>query len=237
MKVLYLHYKRDLLPTVVIIVMLFFLLFAIGSEEALMALNQLVANPIYQGNGEEPKVAFECNVVWGTEYVPLLLDIFKEYDIRITFFVGGDWAQKNPELLLRMVEEGHEIGNHGYHHKHHSKLDLNGNRKEISETEAVIYQITGIKTTLFAPPYGEFNKTTLQAAESLGYKTIMWSVDTIDWRGDGVDKITSRVLTKIHNGAFVLMHPTSDTVKALPKIIEELTKRGYSIGTVSDLLK
>jgi peptidoglycan/xylan/chitin deacetylase (PgdA/CDA1 family) len=154
----------------------------------------------------------------------------------ITFFIGGDWAKNNPDLLKRIAGEGHEIGNHGYSHQHHNNLNLDGNRKEILDTEKVVEAVTGIKTTLFAPPYGEFNKTTLQAAASLGYQTIMWSIDTIDWRRDGTDKILQRVMKDPHNGALILMHPTADTVTALPVMIEKLQGLGYHIGTVSDAI-
>ena len=135
-----------------------------------------------------------------------------------------------------MIAEGHELGNHGYGHKHHNQLNLEQNRKEIVDTEKEIESNTGIKTTLFAPPYGEFNETTLKAADSLGYQTIMWSIDTIDWRRDGIDKIIARVMKNPHNGALVLMHPTPDTVTALPIIIEKLQALDYSIGTVTDAL-
>ena len=105
------------------------------------------------------------------------------------------------------------------------------------DTEKEIETITKIKTRLFAPPYGEYNDTTIKAADSLGYRTIMWSIDTIDWRRDGIDKIIHRVMKNPHNGALVLMHPTADTVSALPVIIEGLKNQGFNIGTVSDALK
>ncbi len=227
--------KRTIFLCVTAVILVTFL-FSIGWGRTLSVLNYLTGNPIYKGDENKPQVAFECNVVWGTEYVPLMLDIFKENNIKITFFIGGAWAKQNPDLLKRMINEGHEIGNHGYDHKYHSKLNLEDNRKEIIRTEMVIKEIAGIKTRLFAPPYGDFNKTTLQAAQSLGYKTIMWSIDTIDWRRDGAHKITERVLKNPHNGAFILMHPTEDTVKALPGIINQLGQGGYQIGTISDLL-
>lgn len=198
--------------------------------------NLSVENPIYKGNENLTQVAFACNVVWGTEYIPSMLNIFREHDIKITFFIGGEWARDNPELLRRIVEEGHELGNHGFSHKHHNDLSFEEDVKEIKDTEDIIRDITGISTCLFAPPYGEFNNTTLRAASSIGYKTIMWSIDTIDWRGDGIDPIINRVLKKPHNGAFILMHPTDHTVAALPVIIKGLKKEGYKIGTISELL-
>ena len=234
MKVLYIPLKKHNLFQLLVIPLAIALLVFLYSTDATTVLNPAAKPPIYKGNENNPIIAFECNVVWGTEYLGPMLDIFKQHDIRITFFIGGEWAKDNPELLNRMAEEGHELGNHGYAHKHHSKLNHDQNRKEIADTEKVIHSITGVTTTLFAPPYGEFSDTTLQAAESLGYETIMWSIDTIDWRRDGIDKIIQRVMKNPHNGALVLMHPTADTVTALPLIIEKLENLGYQIGRVSD---
>ncbi|MGI6538734.1 MAG: polysaccharide deacetylase family protein [Caldicoprobacterales bacterium] len=233
MKIVFLPLKRSTISQFLVIVFLCVLLFVFHKTEAITVLNPTIESPIYKGNQNYPIIAFECNVVWGTEYVGPMLDILNEYDIRITFFIGGEWARDNPKLLKRMVAEGHELGNHGYSHKHHNNLNLEQNRKEIIDAEKVIEEITGIKTCLFAPPYGEFNNITLQAANSLGYRTIMWSIDTIDWRRDGVDNIINRVMKNPHNGALVLMHPTADTVTALPIIIERLQEQGYCIGSVS----
>lgn len=229
-------FKRDAIINLAIIAVFLFLLIMVNEGGQLDVLNQFTLNPIYKGNENMPQVAFECNVVWGTEYVPQMLDIFRDKNVKITFFIGGQWAKENPDLLKRMVEEGHELGNHGYAHKHHSQLSFEENIREIQHTEQTIEEITGVKTVLFAPPYGEFNKTTLQAADSLGYKTIMWSIDTIDWRREGTDVILRRVLKNPHNGAFILMHPTEYTVKALPTMIDELRARGYEVGKISDLL-
>lgn len=236
MRIIFIPFKRSTVLYLLASVILFLLVLSMGWNETISVLNMKSYDPIYKGNEEKKIIAFECNVVWGTEYIPQLLEIFNKEQINITFFIGGKWADDNPDLLKQIVENGHEIGNHGYNHKHHKSLNLEQNRKEILDTEETVKRITGIKTKLFAPPYGEFNETTLNAAKALGYKTIMWSIDTIDWRGDGVAKITQRVLKNPHNGAFVLMHPTKDTVDALPYIIKELKNRGFSIGTVSDLL-
>ena len=236
MKVFFIPFKRKTLAQLLIISFTIVLLLILNSTEAITVLNPMDKQAIYKGNENNPIIAFECNVVWGTEHVGPMLDIFKEHDIRITFFIGGEWAKDNPDLLKRMIAEGHELGNHGYGHKHHNQLNLEQNRKEIVDTEKEIESNTGIKTTLFAPPYGEFNETTLKAADSLGYQTIMWSIDTIDWRRDGIDKIIARVMKNPHNGALVLMHPTPDTVTALPIIIEKLQALDYSIGTVTDAL-
>ena len=96
----------------------------------------------------------------------------------------------------------------------------------------------GIEPIFFSPPSGAYNENTIKAAKDLNYDIIMWSIDTIDWREDSnKEKIIDRVISKIHNSAIVLMHPTEETVKALPEIILYLFNKGYKIGTINDIVK
>lgn len=196
-----------------------------------------IFDPIYKGSETEKKVAFACNVVWGNEYLPDMLSEFKKNNIRISFFIGGDWADKNKELLMRIHADNHEIGNHGYNHLRHTQISEEKNKEEIIKTEEVINNIIGVKTELFAPPYGDVNKKVAKIAEGLGYKVIMWSIDTIDWNTKDYTKILERVNKKIHNGAIILMHPTESTVKALPIMINNLVNNNYDIVPVSEVLE
>lgn len=191
----------------------------------------------YEGLSDEKIVSFACNIDWGEEYIPDMLDTFKQNDIKITFFPTGKWSEKNPELLKSIYEEGHEIGNHGYSHLDYDKLDYNRNFQEIESAHNIIGDIIGESPLYFAPPSGAFNDYTLKAAKELDYKVIMWSVDTIDWRGDSTkDLIVKRVVEKAHPSAIVLMHPTQNTKDALGEIISKLTDMGYKIGNISDVL-
>lgn len=192
--------------------------------------------PIERGNAAIPKVAFACNVFWGEEFLPSMLETLEKNNIHITFFIGGTWAKSNPDMLKLIAEKGHELANHSYNHPHPNTLSKEKNQEQILRTEAVVSEITGIKTALYAPPYGEYNDTVLKAAGELNYPTIMWSIDTIDWKRPPAEIIRSRVVKKIHNGAIVLMHPTDPTAKALPELIKELTNSGYTISTVSDII-
>lgn len=194
-------------------------------------------DPIYQGNQTDKKVAFACNVVWGNEYLPDILSELKKNNITISFFIGGDWADKNKELLMGIYSDKHEIGNHGYNHLKHTQISDEKNKEEIIRTQEVINSIIGEKTELFAPPYGDLDKRVTQIAESLGYKVIMWSLDTIDWNTKDYTKILERVNKRVHNGAIILMHPTESTVKALPIMINNLKNRNYDIVTVSQVLR
>ncbi len=193
-------------------------------------------DPIYSGDANDKEIAFACNVVWGNEYLPEILRILKENNIEITFFIGGDWAEKYPDELKTIYSAGHELGNHGQNHKKQSQLNIEQNKQEILKAEEAIKNATGVKTLLFAPPYGDVNDTVSDSAEALGYKVIMWSIDTIDWNTKDYNKILERVEKNQHNGAIILMHPTEVTVKALPDMIKSLTTKGYEIVDVSEVL-
>lgn len=193
-------------------------------------------DPIYKGDAEEKEIAFACNVVWGNEYLPEILKVLRDNNIKITFFIGGEWASKYPDELKAIYQDGHELGNHGENHKKQSLLNIEQNKREILKAEESIKNVTGVKTTLFAPPYGDINKTVVDTAEGLGYRVIMWSIDTIDWNTKDYLKIVERVEKKQHNGAIVLMHPTEGTVKSLPELIKNLKNNGFEIGSVSKVL-
>ncbi|HHV19559.1 MAG TPA: polysaccharide deacetylase family protein [Thermoanaerobacterales bacterium] len=192
--------------------------------------------PIYEGRKDKKIIAFTCNVAWGNEYIPPLLKVFSEKNVKATFFIEGRWAEKFPDLLKLIYNKGHEIGNHGYSHAHHGQLSYEDNFNEIKKTEMVIQEITGEKPTLFAPPYGEFSELTVKAVNSMNYRLIMWTIDTIDWKKPGVEYIVNKILENAGNGKIILMHPTEDTVRAMPTIIENLHRQGFKITTVSELL-
>ena len=192
--------------------------------------------PIYQGRSDQPAVAFACNVFWGEEYLPQMLDILDANNIKMTFFIGGSWAKRYPDVLKEIAARGHEIANHSYSHPHPNRLNKQENQEQIQKTEKLVQEITGIKTALYAPPYGEFNDTVLQAAQELGYCTILWTIDTVDWKKPPVEILQGRVLSKLHNGAIILMHPTDPTAKSLSNLISEIHKKGYTISTVSSIL-
>ena len=210
-----------------------------GLLQPLLATTQLTQapSPIFQGNQSRPQVALACNVFWGEEYLPDMLKTLDNNNIHITFFIGGSWANKYPEILKDLANRGHELGNHTYSHPHPNTLSKEKNKEQITKTEELVSSLTGIKTNLYAPPYGEYNNTVLLAAQELQYTTIMWSIDTVDWKRPPPEVLKERVLKKLHNGAIILMHPTAPTAQALPSLIEEIQKRGYTIKTVSDILK
>lgn len=193
-----------------------------------------VNNAIYNGNKNSNKVSLMINVYWGTEYLDDMLKILEDYNVKTTFFVGGKWAEKEPEMLKKIYNAGHEIGNHGYFHKDHDKLSYNQNKEEIFVCHNLVKKLINYEMTLFAPPSGAYNTTTLDVANSLGYKTIMWSKDTIDWRDKDDSLVYSRATKNVGGGELILMHPTQHTLTALPKILEYYKTNNLFVTTVTD---
>lgn len=191
---------------------------------------------IYRGNPLNGKVCLMINVYWGDEFLPSMLDSLDKYGVKTTFFVGGSWATKSDKMLREIHSRGHEIANHGYLHKDHDKINREQNVREIKLCEQVVYNTIGVQTKLFAPPSGAFNNTTLEVAENLGYKTIMWTKDTIDWRDKNTDLIYTRATKNIEAGDLILMHPTKCTAEALPQILEYYKSNKIIASTVSEVI-
>ena len=182
-------------------------------------------------------VSLMFNVYWGTEEVEKILQILDEFSAKATFFIGGCWVDDNVDCLRKIYASGHEIGNHGYFHKDHSKLSLADNQKEIASCNRFIELAIGEKPVLFAPPSGAYGNATLSACKALQMKTVLWSRDTIDWRDKNVALIYTRATKEIKGGEFVLMHPMEATVSALPDILREYQNKSLTLMTVSENLQ
>lgn len=221
------------------------LLAGIAAENWLAACKASVFKPIEQIRTDQKVMALTINVDWGEDYIPAILDTLDRAKAHVTFFVTGRWAKKNPELLKIMASQGHQIENHGYSHPHPDQLSIGANQEEIKKTESIVEGIIGRKTHLYAPPYGEKGVSGLQAAHKLGYQTILWTLDTVDWRPDSTPEIiVQRILNPAirfgikpnKSGAIVLMHPKENTVKALPIILQQLAQEGFIFQTLDELI-
>ncbi len=191
---------------------------------------------IYNGNRNKRQISIMINVYENKDVVNSMLDTLKKHDAKATFFVGGCWADDNAETLNRIVDEGHELGNHGYFHKDHKKLDYDANSQEISLTGKMVKALCGVELNLFAPPSGSFSENTLKCAYELGYRVIMWSKDTIDWRDKNESLVFKRATDNISNGDLVLMHPKQHTLNTLDKILTYYNDVGFKVVTVSQNL-
>lgn len=190
--------------------------------------------PIYRGDTSKKQVSVIFTVYWGTEYMDGILAVLKENNVKATFFISGSWAEREDITLQKIYNEGHEIGNHGFFQIDHKKVAYTKNQEEILITERFIEAITGYKTNLFTPPSGSYSNTTLKAAFDLGYKTIMWSKDTMDWQDNDESLIFSRSTKNLKNGDIVLMHPTEHTLNTLDRILRFYRDNGFSEVTVSE---
>lgn len=202
----------------------------------LPSITQAHFQPHYRGPSSEPRVALMFNVDWGDEYIPGILEVLDQADASATWFLTGRWAQHAPELARAIAEAGHELGNHGGWHGLPSEMSRGEVTRLIQEGEDLILEATGQRPQAFAPPAGDFNEETVAMAAEMGYKTVLWTVDTVDWQRPAPTKIIDRVLGGLVNGALILMHPTQPTLEALPVILDHLAARGYQCVTVSELL-
>ncbi len=192
---------------------------------------------IYNGDRKSKKISLTFNVYEGAVIVEGILGVLEEEGVKATFYIGGCWADDNEKVISEIAGSGNELGNHGYFHRDHKKLDYDGNYNEINAADAVITALSGIKPVLFAPPSGSFSALTLNAAADLGYKVIMWSKDTIDWRDSDEKKLISRATDKLSGGDIILMHPKKHTLKVLPEIIKRIKAQGYEIVTVGENIR
>lgn len=162
-----------------------------------------------------------------------ILDVLNKYHVPATFFVLGSKIKGNEYILKKMKDSGMEIGNHTYNHLLLTKYKEDKIKKEITDTNNLIFEITGKEPKLFRPSYGSFNKKIKNISEM---PIIIWDIDTLDWKYHNSKKITSRVVNKVKDGDIVLMHDIySATSNALDNIIPMLVNKGYSFVTVSDL--
>jgi peptidoglycan/xylan/chitin deacetylase (PgdA/CDA1 family) len=192
-------------------------------------------SPVYHGPSEKRLIALTFNVYWGEEHLSKILRCLRENKAEATFFLGGQWVEKFPDLA-RDIGRDFEVGSHGYAHRHPDQLSVAENLAEINRSEAVIQSTLSKRPRLFAPPYGECGASVLRAADKAGYRVIMWSIDPVDWQPQPGPVISNKIISRAHNGAIVLLHPTAGTAEALPAIIKNLAGRGFEFVTVSQLL-
>lgn len=228
-----LNFKISVISNLLILVMLVLVNALTLNFESQYVFSVSTDQAIYYGNKDSNYVTLMINVYWGNEYLPQILKTLNDYDVKTTFFVGGSWAEKYPELLQQIYNNGHEIANHGYFHKDHKTLNYDQNITEIKSAHSVVNTLIGVQMNLFAPPSGAYNKTTLKAANDAGYKTIMWSKDTIDWRDKDTNIIYTRATNNVVGGDLILMHPTQHTAEALPNILEFYKTNNLSVVPVS----
>lgn len=211
--------------------------------------------PPVQGSGlsEKPEYVYSSHMNDGNKialtfddgphpvYTPIILDILKEYNVHATFFLIGENAERNPDLVRRILREGHEIGNHTYLHKNLREHTPGCIYEEISMAEEAILRIADQRTKLLRPPGGLYDKQVCETARRLDYDIILWTVDTLDWTHPTSKEIVEKVESSVQCGDIILCHdfiggapsPTPDAIK---RIIPDLLGQGYEFVSVSELI-
>ena len=188
------------------------------------------------GNEPKPMIAITFDDGPDASSTPRLLDGLKERGVRATFFVIGENIEKedNRGIIKRMQEEGHEIGNHTYHHVDLSKLNSEEAHRELMMTDGLIREITGEETSLVRPPFGAFPDG---MAEELDKLYVKWTVDPLDWTTENVDEIVQKVVTDVQENDIILLHDCYESsVDAAFRIIDILKDEGYEFVTADRLL-
>ncbi|NLS45508.1 MAG: polysaccharide deacetylase family protein [Firmicutes bacterium] len=199
---------------------------------------------IRRWNPETRKIALTFDDGPDDIYTPKILDILAEYNVRATFFLIGNSAEKYQNVVKRIWEEGHEIGNHTYHHSNLSKMMPWQILLDLKKARQVFADITGEDVLVVRPPYGALNPPAVEAIGNEGYNVFLWTVDSLDWWGLSKEEVIENVIPRVERGVIILHHssggPGEDltgTINALPEIIETLQSQGYSFNTASEILE
>lgn len=211
-----------------------------GKIEPTFGLFNSAELPYTQGTKQNSGyVALTCNVDlgWETEYVEGILKALEKEDVKISFNVTGRWAEENQDTLLKIKEQGHTIGNHGYKHLDYANLSYEDNLKQIQTSKKIIEDIIKEDTKFFQAPSGSFGEATMKAAKEVGYTCFKWDIDTIDWQNrQEPEVIVERVRKKdMKDGSIILMHPTYATMKGIDGIIKIVRDNGFKPGSLNDI--
>lgn len=183
---------------------------------------------------EAPKIALTFDDGPSAAWTPALLDGLKERGVKATFFLIGENADKNPEIVKRMAEEGHLIGNHTYHHVELTKVSENEARLELADTSAVIVRITGKEPEYMRPPFGAWQRKLEQEIQML---PVLWTIDPLDWTTENQDEIVNKVVTEAEENDIILLHDCyKSSIEVGLRIVDILQEEGFVFVTVDELL-
>lgn len=194
--------------------------------------------PVFYVKTDQKAVALTFDISWGHRTLPLVLPILREHGVKATFFLSGPWARRYPEFVRQIVADGHEIASHGDKHVNLSQYSKEDVRENISKAHQDLKETSGRDARFFRPPNGDYDDVVIQTARELGYETVIWSVDSLDWKNPGVEYMINRVVNQATNGSIILMHASDScqqTHLALPGIISGLRQRGFRLVTLGEL--
>ena len=190
------------------------------------------------GNKDSNSIYLTFDLGYEAGYTEHILDVLKENNVKAAFFITGHYLNTQTDLVKRMIEEGHIVGNHTVNHK--SLVDLSDEEieKEIMDLHNALYDKLGYEMTYFRPPKGEFSERVLKIAKDLGYKAVLWSNAYDDWDEENQNREDygkSKILDNLHNGCVLLLHGTSkDNSNILDYVIKEAISKGYEFKSLDE---
>lgn len=196
-------------------------------------------NGLYLGDTSQKVIYLTFDEGYENGYTPKILDVLKENKVKAVFFITGPYLKEHQDLVRRMVEEGHTVGNHTIHHPSLPSIDDRKIEEEVLGLERAFREKFNTGMKFLRPPKGEYSERTLAITSKLGYRNMFWSFAYDDWYRDkirGADYAYNIVMKNLHNGAILLLHAVSkDNADALDRIIKGARERGYTIGDVNDI--
>ena len=208
-----------------------------GISKSITAWSPSAKHPIYSVETGDANVALTINCAWGNDDIPELLSILKQYNIKATFFIVGDWCDKFPESVELISAAGHEIGSHSDTHADMTRLNDEDILREIEVSRAKLQKTAGVPVTMFRPPSGAYNDRVVELIRDCGMYPVQWDCDSIDYKNPSPETMRERIIKKIKNGSIMLFHSGADnTPAALPLVIEAVTAKGYTFVSMSKLV-
>lgn len=193
--------------------------------------------PIYGVERDDKFVSISFDCAWGTDHTDDILNALKVSDVKATFFMVEFWTEKYSDYVAKINDLGHEIGTHSSTHSYMSKQNAEEIKLELKSSAEAIEKITGKKVELFRPPYGDYDDELVKTASELGYYTIQWDTDSLDWKDLSATDIAMRVINNVQSGSIILMHNNGlHTAEAVPIILETLKTKGYTFVPIGELI-
>lgn len=193
--------------------------------------------PIYSVQREDKKIAITFDCAWGVEYTDALLENLQAAGAVATFFMVEFWTEKYPEYVKKIDAAGCEIGTHSATHSYMSKQNEEEIKQELTSSAQAITAITGKKVDLFRAPYGDYDDLLVDTAKELGFYTVQWDVDSLDWKDLSATDIALRIVNNVTDGSIILCHNNGlHTAEALPLVLSTLQNKGYTFVTVGELI-
>jgi polysaccharide deacetylase family sporulation protein PdaB len=195
--------------------------------------------PVFYVETDRKAMALTFDISWGDKTPEKVLDVLSQHNQKATFFLSGPWANHYKSIVSRIVQDGHEIASHGQEHVNLSQESKEQIKKNIQSAHDILINLTDTEPRYFRPPNGDYDDLVVLTARELGYETVIWAVDSLDWKNPGASYIVERVSKLSFPGAILLFH-ASDSAKqtheALPMVLENLKAAGYEIMTLGELM-